>query len=95
MATKQKALISFITFIIAVLKYVFINKLETVNPYGPINSKISWYLILPLMMVGIFLSLWVIRDNYYSRMKNKQRFIDLNFLMALPIIIFFVNMFYI
>jgi hypothetical protein len=94
MSTKKKALISFAAFIIVVIKYLLIIKLKVIPPYGPLHREISYFLIFPLMLVGAFCSLWVIWDNCFSCLKNKKRVIDLDLIMALPILIWFVYIFY-
>lgn len=90
---ETKSIISFSIFIVCVIKYILVNKLEIIAKYGSSNRLISWAFILPLSIVGLFFSMWVIK-KFRNTLFKKDGFI--NVILTLPMIlswIYFVMVF--
>ena len=87
---RRNALLSFLIFIIMLVKYILVNKFEIINPYARLSKSISWFVIFPLMLIGFFLSLRVIRDNYLRKINKNKPFIDLSLIIAMPMFIWFL-----
>lgn len=86
--TRKKAIISFLIFAASIIKYVLVNVMEVIPPYGSMNRSISWTIMLPLMIIGIVLSILVISGNIRSR---KVNLIDIA--LSLPILLFTIYFF--
>jgi hypothetical protein len=70
------ATIVLIAFLIILAKDIFINELQYINPYTPTNRIISWFIILPLIVIGTLLSIWVL-TLLPASMKSKIKSLDL------------------
>lgn len=94
--TTLKAKLSFIFFIIIVIKDVLVSVLKVIPERSPANRLISWFIIVPLMVVGIIFSIQVIKNNL-SEGKIKPA-INKNIILSLPILflglLFLIMIFY-
>lgn len=88
-AINKKALISFLIFIIIISKYILINKFEIIPQYGILNRALSWFIIMPLILIGTFFSFRVLRENYLQKINKNKRFFDYNLLMSIPTLLCF------
>jgi len=80
---RKKAVISFIIFIICLTKYVLVNLYEVIPRYGSTSRDITWFIILPAVIIGLILSISVISENFKSNRKNL-----INILLVLPMLFF-------
>lgn len=87
----KNAIISFIIFIICILKYYFFNIIEIYPKYGNVNRLVSWILIMPLILIGFILSLKVIFNAFKS---NDLKIRILNILLVLPLLFCIVYFFF-
>lgn len=79
------AILSISIFMVVVLKFILVNKMEFVPMYGPEHTFISWILLLPLTIIGFILSVWVIfKYRHFAVQKNSW----VNILLALPMILY-------
>lgn len=85
---KKKPLIVFLIFIVALIKYILINHLELIHPYGKLSGLISWCIILPLFIWGSYLVIIVLKNVLTNK---KMNIIDI--LLILPFILFFTYFF--
>jgi len=81
---KRKALISFLIFIIIILKDFLVGYLKIIPVRSPLNFYISWFIIVPLSVLGIFFSFQIIIENFYKKRNKKKRLVDINFVLSLP-----------
>ena len=79
-----KALISFTIFIIAIIKDILVSWLEVIPVRGVTNKLISYFFIMPILIIGLILSIQVIRENYKQKVQGSRQFFDTNFILALP-----------
>ena len=81
-------LFSLFVFIILISKDILVSCLHLIPERSPTNRLISWVVILPLSIVGIILSIRVIR--YYLRHWLDKRTIpiDLTLLLLLPFLLY-------
>ena len=84
---KQKSVIVFLIFIVVLIKYILFNYLEIFHPYGKLNGLISWFVVLPLFILGSYIVVMVLRDN----LTTKKSIIDI--MLVIPFILFFVYFF--
>jgi len=89
----RNALISFIIFIIILAKYILVNRVQIISPYGPGNRIISYLIILPLMLIGTFLSLRVIKKNYLTSTNSDKPFFDIYLILSIPCLFWFLYIF--
>jgi hypothetical protein len=80
---KTKAIISFLFFVIIVLKD-FLVYLEIIRVRSPLNFYISWLIIVPLSVLGVFFSVQILIGNFYKKTNEKKQLIDINFILSLP-----------
>jgi cation transport ATPase len=80
-----KSIAALVIFFLCMLKYLLVNKLEVLAKYSPTNGFISWVIILPLTIIGFFLSLIIIK-KYWSSFKST--FFSYNFLIVLPMFLY-------
>ena len=83
------AIISFIIFLVNMTKYYLINVEQLIYPYSPTNRLIS-YIMLPVIFIGMLLSLIVVFKNVFYSKKN-----IINILLSIPLIGFVVYFFFI
>lgn len=82
-----KALLSFIIFVLIITKEVLVNYYHVIPVRSLLNRQISYFVILPLWLIGLVLSIWVMIELSLSH-RNIKRFVaNINFWLALPILI--------
>jgi hypothetical protein len=86
----KKAVISFIIFIIAILKDILVSGLKIIPERGILNRSISWYFILPIIIVGTILSVIMIAENYKKKKNEGGIFFDINLILSLPTLLCFM-----
>lgn len=93
-----KALASFVIFILIVIKDISVSYFRVIPIRGPLNTMISWFLILPFSIVGFALSFIVVRHYYNYSVSSRRLFMDGVLLLSLPnllyILYFFVQFFF-
>jgi cation transport ATPase len=87
----KKAFISSVTFIIILVKDILVSGLQVIPERGLTNRLISWFFIIPIMIIGTVLSIQVIREKYLQ-IKSKP-FFDINLLLAIPTLLCFLYIF--
>lgn len=85
----KKALFSFIIFITCILKYYLFNVIQIYPIYGNINGLVSWLIILPLLLIGLFFSFKIIFKSVIDFRNNIG-----NLLLSIPLIVFVISMFF-
>lgn len=83
------AIISFVIFLVNMTKYYLINMEQLMYPYSPTNRLIS-YIMLPIIFVGMLLSLIILFKNIFYSKKN-----IINIFLSIPLIGFVVYFFFI
>jgi len=87
----KKAFISFVIFIIILVKDLLVSVLQVIPERGPTNRLISWFFIIPIMIIGTVLSIQIIREKYLQR--KRKPFFDINLLLAIPTLLCFLYIF--
>jgi hypothetical protein len=80
----RTAIISFVIFLIIGTKVILINRFGLFNPYGRENRLISWFLIMPLVIVGLLLSVSSIKKQWTS----KGNILNVNTFLVLPMLLY-------
>lgn len=93
MQLNRKALISFIIFIVVVIKDVLVGYLEIIPQRSPANRLISWFFIIPIIIIAAVLSLQVIRESYVINRNEGKPLFSINFILSLPALLWFVYVF--
>jgi hypothetical protein len=84
----RKAVISFIIFCIILLKDVLVSDFKLIPIRSPANRAISWFIILPLTIIGVFLSFQILKKKSVLMYKEREFFIDANILISIPILLY-------
>jgi len=84
----KKAFISFVIFVIIIVKDILVSGLQVIPERGLTNRLISWFFIIPIMIIATVLSMQVIREKYLQR-KSKP-FFDISLLLAIPTLLCFL-----
>ena len=79
------AAIVLIVFLVILAKDIFINELKYINPYTPTNRIISWFIILPLTLIGTILSVKVLTLLPAS---IKAKLVSLDLYLVLPFLLY-------
>lgn len=80
-----KSTVVFFIFLLCLIKYLLVNKFELVPKYSPVNGFISWCIIMPISVVGCFLSINVTK-KYFHRIRNKV--LSFNILLVTPMLVY-------
>lgn len=86
----KKAFISFVIFCIITIKDILVSDLELIPIRSPTNRVISWFIILPITIIGCILSLQSIYKAYLNQTGRTLNKNYLNIFLALPILIYLV-----
>jgi hypothetical protein len=86
----RKAVISFFTFVIAIVKDIFVSWLEIIPERGLTNSLVSYFFIIPILIIGLIFSIQVIRENYKHKTYENRHFFDVNLFLSLPALLCFL-----
>ena len=89
----KKALASCSIFIIVIIKDVLVSYFKIIPERGVTNRLVSWFFILPLIIIGGVLSLQVIRENYLQNKNRGEALFNINFIFSLPALIYFLYFF--
>ena len=81
--SRKKAVITFLIFIVCIAKYILVNLFEVIPRYGSTSRNITWFIIVPALIIGLILSISVIREDFKLKRKNW-----INLILSLPILIF-------
>lgn len=84
---RHKAILSFVIFLIVIVKDVLVSYLELIPERSKANRTISWFVILPLAIVGVILSIQVIKEAYLMKVKNNKRLLGFNIYLSLPMLV--------
>ncbi len=90
---KYKSIFSFVIFLLVLLKDFIVSYLDLIPERSRTNRTISWFIILPLVVVGVVFSLQVIKEIYLAKSSKKDRFLDLTFYLSLPMLIMILYFF--
>lgn len=85
---KGKAIASFLIFIIVFLKDILVSGLHLIPERSQFNREISWFFIVPASLIGVVLSLIIIRDSYLRKKNKGKRLLDVNVLIVLPLLLY-------
>lgn len=66
---KKKAILSFVAFVICLTKYYLFNVLQIFPIYGRENSIVSWFVIMPVILIGCCLALNIILNYFLKKEK--------------------------
>jgi hypothetical protein len=88
--TRHKAILSFVIFMIIIVKDILVSYLDIVPERSKVNRTISWFIILPLAIVGFILSVQVIKELYLAKVKTHKRFLNLNLYLSVPMMFWFL-----
>ena len=80
---EKRAIMSFAIFLLCVVKYFIFNYTDIFPKYGDINRIISWIIVIPLMCIGLILSINVIFTS--------KKLLDI--LLSIPIILLIIYVF--
>ena len=78
-----------IIFFLVLIKDILFNYLEVFNPYGKLNRLVSYLLILPLFIIGSYLTMKILKKFVNP---NERNVIDL--LMVIPFVLLLVFYFW-
>lgn len=81
----KNSIVVFLIFLFILIKYIIFNHLELFHPYGRLNKLISFYLIFPLLILGVGLTLMVIIKFLTNKEKNV-----INLILTFPFILFII-----
>lgn len=88
--TRHKAILSFVIFLIVIVKDILVSYIELIPERSKVNRTISWFVILPLAIVGFIFSIQVIKETYLAKVKNNKHFLSLNLYLSLPMLVWFL-----
>jgi len=80
----NKAIFSFLSFIIAIIKDILVIYFKLLPIRSVSNWLLSYFFILPILIIGLFFSMQVISRNYNSIKDKKSKFWDQNLLLSIP-----------
>lgn len=81
-----KALLSFIIFVLIITKDILVAY-NIIPVRSLMNRQISYFVVLPLWIVGMVLSVWVMSEFFLVRRNLKKTIANINFWLALPILL--------
>jgi hypothetical protein len=84
----KKAIASFVIFIIVFLKDILVSGMQIIPVRSPLNRAISWLVIAPGALIGVVLSIQVIRAGYLRKKNGGSRLFDISTIFALPLLIY-------
>jgi hypothetical protein len=95
---QKKATWTFAIFLIAITKDILVSGLKLIPERSPLNWQISYFFIMPIMILGLILSIQVVYHFFSTRKKRKYSYL----LLAFPtlmcwlygIVAFFVSVIY-
>lgn len=94
---KIKALLSFIIFILIITKDLLVEY-NIIPVRSLLNRQLSYFVVLPLWIIGMILSVWVMVELFLVRRGLKKVIANINFWLALPILLdtiyFFIVLLY-
>jgi len=85
---KAKAITSFIIFIIVFLKDILVSWYHLIPARSRLNREITWFFILPVSLIGVVLTIIVVRSAYLRKKTESKPFFDINVLLALPLLLY-------
>jgi len=89
----KKAIISFCIFIAIVVKDILVGYLQVIPERSPANRLISWFFIIPIMIIGVVLSLQTIREIYLQSKYGGKSLFNINLFLSLPVLLCFLYVF--
>ena len=84
----HNALFSFFIFIILISKDISVSFLHLIPERGPTNRLISWLVVLPISIVGIILSIRIVRHHLRYWLDKRVVLINWTLLLSLPILLY-------
>ena len=84
----RKAIASFVIFILVFLKDMLVSGFQIIPERSPVNRAISWLFVLPATLIGVVLSIRVIRAGYLRKKNGGARMFDISAIFALPLLIY-------
>ena len=76
---QKKATWTFVIFLIAITKDILVSGFELIPERSPLNWKISYFFIMPIMILGLILSMQVVYYFFSTRTKRKYSYLVLAF----------------
>ena len=83
----RKAIASFVIFILVFLKDILVSGFQIIPERSPVNRAISWLFVLPATLIGVVLSILVIKAGYLRKKNGGTRMFDISAIFALPLLI--------
>jgi hypothetical protein len=85
LTVRHRAMISFLIFVLVLIKQTVVNELKILNPYAPANRLLSWLIILPLAIVAFVFSTNVLLVRLRAK---KISVASADLLLALPMLLY-------
>ncbi|RYG50284.1 MAG: hypothetical protein EOO01_11055 [Chitinophagaceae bacterium] len=82
------AKVSFGIFLFCMLKYLLVNEWKLIPLSRAVNTQVSLYLVLPLMIIGFFISIYSL-PHYFKRKKYWE------VALTIPMIIYLLATFFV
>jgi len=89
MGLKKQSVFSLAVFGVIALKYLLINRMELINSNSRWHRILSSFIIMPLLLAGVYYSLGIIVDSYRENRKPGRVLIDWNVVISLPTLLVF------
>jgi hypothetical protein len=83
---RRKAIWTFVIFLVAITKGILVSDLHLIRARSLLNWYISYFFIMPIMIIGLVLSVQVIRYFFITTAKRKYQYL----LLSLPTILCWV-----
>jgi len=77
------AIASILSFFIAIIKDILVSYLQIIPARSPANFRITYFIVIPVVIAGCVCSIAVISENYRLYRKYNRRFFDINLVLSL------------
>lgn len=84
----NSALASFFIFIVLITRDILVFYYQIIPVRSPLNRLLGWFLILPFFLIGLFLSLRIIKYYLNYLKDNHKMLFDWSLLLAVPTILY-------
>jgi hypothetical protein len=86
----KKVLVSFIFFCIIFIKDILISDLKIIPIRSPTNRMLSWFVILPIFIVGLLFSIQYLYKTFLRNRDFNDNKKYINVLLAIPMILYLI-----
>ncbi len=84
----HNGLFSFLIFIILISKDVLVSSLHLIPERSPTKRLISWLVVLPISIIGIILSVRIVKHYLHYWLDKRVLLINRTLLLSLPILLY-------